>query len=44
MMLPIKKTVFAIRMMGFRPKMPERVPQQGIDAALTRRYADPIQA
>jgi hypothetical protein len=43
-MLPPRKMVSATKMTGFRPKTSESVPQNGTEAALARRYADPIQA
>ena len=40
---PTKKTPTAARRMIFRPKISESLAHTGVDAALARRYADPIQ-
>jgi hypothetical protein len=42
--LPIRKTRMAIMATGLRPKTSDSLPQNGTEAALTRRYADPVQA
>jgi hypothetical protein len=42
-MEPTKKTMLAMRRMGFRPKMSETLPHIGVDAAAESRYAEPIQ-
>jgi hypothetical protein len=39
---PTRNTTFAIRRIGFRPKMSEILPQMGVVAAAARRYAEPI--
>jgi hypothetical protein len=44
MMLPLRKMVFAIKMMGFRPKTSDSLPQKGTDVALASRYAEPVHA
>ena len=40
---PTKKMATAARRMIFRPKISENLANTGVDAALARRYADPIQ-
>lgn len=40
--LPTKKTPFAIKRIGLRPKMSENLPHMGVEAAEPSRYADPI--
>ena len=40
---PTKKTTFATRRIGFRPKMSENFAQRGVELAAPKRYADPIQ-
>ena len=42
--LPNRKITIATMEMGFRPNTSERRPQNGTDAALTKRYADPVHA
>ena len=41
--LPTKNIDAAIKMIGFRPQISESFPQDGIEAALVRRKADPTQ-
>lgn len=43
-MLPPRKMTIAVRMTGLRPKTSEILPQKGTEAALAKRYADPVQA
>jgi len=40
---PTKKTTFAVRIVGFLPKMSLILPHVGVAAAAASRYADPIQ-
>jgi hypothetical protein len=42
--LPARKTPFARKRIGRRPNMSEIFPQNGTDAALVSRYAEPTQA
>lgn len=43
-MLPIRKTEFARRMIGLRPKISLSFPHRGILAAFASKYADPVHA
>lgn len=40
---PTRNTTFAIKRIGFRPKISENLPHIGVEAAALRRYAEPIQ-
>jgi hypothetical protein len=40
---PTKKMATVARTMILRPKISENLAQTGVEAALARRYADPIQ-
>ena len=40
---PKKKTILAVRRMGFRPNMSLIFPHVGVDAAAASKYAEPTQ-